>query len=107
VAKFKVGDRVRYTGAAPGYSDSALVGKVGTVIDHAKAGNVRVDWDDGEYSAGHFPTNLALLLPADPIPAAITEYHDACAEYEAAQLAVDKARARIEDARLRLKEALG
>jgi hypothetical protein len=106
VGEFKVGDRVRYDGTSGEYFSEEYLGKVGTVVSISER-NVRIHWDDGSCPPGVLPGNLKLLLVKDPIPAAITEYHDACAAFEEAQLAVEKAKARIEDARLALKEALG
>ena len=76
-----------------------------------------VEWDGGKttYDFVSVRNNLItrqwklvqqVSVERDRVPAAITEYHDACADYEAATLAVEKAKARIEDARLALREAL-
>lgn len=83
-----------------------------------KGDHWRVTWP-GQTSGASYPAHeirdclyrgdfLLTVMPSVPsIPTAITEYHDACADFEAAQIAVEKAKARIEDARLALKEALG
>lgn len=64
--KFKVGDRVKYTGKDSGYHEKALINKLGTVKKVHPDINfcVVVDWDDKNSSTGaKLPTNLELVTP--------------------------------------------
>lgn len=54
---FNPGDRVRYTGKSPIYSDPPLVGKMGTVVG-LKTRTVRVDFDGDDTPWGFFPENI-------------------------------------------------
>jgi hypothetical protein len=61
VSKFKVGDRVRYTGNEDNLSPR-VIGHVGTVCGDVGGGGGGT-WDSGEYWTGYFPGNLELIQP--------------------------------------------
>lgn len=58
--KFKVGDRVKYTGSSK-YTRSWLLGKLGTVKAVLRPTNVDVSWDGGDQCTGVFPESLELI----------------------------------------------
>lgn len=63
--KFKVGDRVRYTGADPDVHDTSRVGATGLVTDVRGKDVIDVTWDDGHpYPRGPLLRNLELIEPA-------------------------------------------
>lgn len=69
MSKFKVGDRVRYTGnCSPWVKDF-----VGTVTGVSK-GNVQGVWDNGDFWSGYYPGNLTLLPKTAPTPAIDAHY---------------------------------
>jgi len=69
--QFAKGDRVRYTGKAPGWCDKNKIGATGTVDAQTCKTNVRVLWDDPKHkkNGGVFPENLELVVAAgNPYP---------------------------------------
>lgn len=72
MSKFKIGDRVRYTGASDRFSDSRIIGAVGTVIDGNNCNDVQVNWDmesmnGASTRGGKYEENLELVTPSSPV----------------------------------------
>lgn len=69
MGEFKVGDRVRYTGALSlredgGHLTPDRVGKTGVICALPATQGGNGEWDDGEYWSGYFAGNLELVEPA-------------------------------------------
>jgi hypothetical protein len=62
--KFKVGDRVRYTGADPDVHDTSRIGAVGRITAIEADGSIEAEWDDGiGWPRGPLLSNLELVGP--------------------------------------------
>ena len=61
MGKFKIGDRVRYTGNHDGFMSSEHLGKVGTVFELLGGNLPSVNFDDGTKQIGCFEDNVEAL----------------------------------------------
>lgn len=69
---FTKGQRVRYVGRHPNFSEPRHIGETGTVMSDfpalSRAGAcVNVEWDRGVNNGNPFPANIELVIPA-PAP---------------------------------------
>jgi len=102
MSAFKVGDRVRYTGAEECLSPY-VIGKTGTITGEPRQSNGG-NWDDESYWSGYFPGNLELIDPTLETRA-LDLIRRIATGLVASTVAADEARAIMKDADLDVDEA--
>jgi len=65
---YNIGDRVRYSGKHPEFTDSSMIGKLGKVVSVPanRTNNVRVKWDHLDYPHGHYAENIERVSASTP-----------------------------------------
>lgn len=76
--RFKVGDRVRYTGADPVVHDTLRIGATGRITNIGTPDAADVAWDDGiNWPRGPLLSNLEIISPSPREPLVVTLSIDA------------------------------
>ncbi len=83
----KVGDRVRYSGKSPAYSDKFMVGTLGTVREVITSNSIDVDWDV-KAIRGMNTGGAKYLANIEPLPVAVQP----AAEVEATGITIEAGR---------------